>query len=55
MTANISMVDNSASLQMTTKISLSNPATVTDGFDGLTKVKSGAYQMPKRNRRRRDS
>lgn len=49
MTANILTVDDSASIRMTTKISLSNAGyTVTeavDGSDGLAKAKSGAFDL----------
>jgi two-component system chemotaxis response regulator CheY len=49
MTANILTVDDSASIRMTTKISLSNAGyTVTeavDGSDGLAKAKSGSFDL----------
>jgi two-component system chemotaxis response regulator CheY len=49
MTANILTVDDSASIRMTTKISLSNAGyTVTeavDGSDGLAKAKGGSFDL----------
>ncbi len=49
MTANILTVDDSASIRMTTKISLSNAGykvtEAVDGSDGLAKAKGGAFDL----------